>query len=85
MALQAAPAAPNAEHVHHNANTLTDHKDVANVGYPRLCDTPQSTAPANLAPEATVEPLQLDRPTQRHDATQRPTRTHLIPQDTSPD
>ena len=76
------PSSPKAKHLHHNANTPTDHNDVANVGYPRLCDTSQSTAQTNLVPKATVQPLQLDCPTQRNDSLHSPTHTHATPQDT---
>ena len=78
------PITPNAVHLHHKANGLTDHQEVANVGYPRLSNTLHSIAPANLTPFATVEPLQPDQPDKGNDAPQRPTRTCAIPQDANP-
>ena len=78
------PSSPKAKHLHHNANTPTDHNDVANVGYPRLCDTSQSTAQAHFVPKTTVQPLLLDCPTQRNDVIHRPTHTHSMPQATGP-
>ena len=55
-------SSPKVKHLHHNTSTPTDHKDVANVGYPRLCDTSQSTAQAHFVPKATVQPLLLGLP-----------------------
>ena len=77
-------SSPKVKQLHHNTGTPTDHEDVANVGYSRLCDTSQSTAQAHFVPKATVQPLLLDCPNQRNDATHRPTRTHSIPQATEP-
>ena len=77
-------SSPKVKHLHHNTGTPTDHEDVANVGYSQLCDTSQSTALAHFVPKATVQPLLLDCPNQRNDATHRPTRTHSIPQATKP-
>ena len=78
------PSTSNAVHLHHNAETLTDHNDVANVGYPRLSDTPHITSPVNPAPVAAVEPLQPDNTTKEIDASQRPTHTPAIPHDANP-
>ena len=78
------PSASNAVHLHHNAETLTDHKDVANVGYPRLSNTHHSTSPVNPAPVAAVEPLQPDNTTKEINAPQRPTHTPAIPHDANP-
>ena len=69
-------SSPKVKHLHHNTGTPTDHEDVANVGYSRLCDTSQSTAQAHFVPKATVQPSLLDCPTQRNDATPQ---THSYP------
>ena len=76
-------SSPKVKHLHHNS-TPTDHQDVANAGYPRLCDTPQSIAQAHFAPKTTVQLSLLDCPTQRNDDIHRPTHTHSMPQATGP-
>ena len=77
-------SSPKVKHLHRNTGTPTDHEDVANVGYSRLCDTPQSTAQAHGVSKATVQPVLLDCTTQRKDATDRPACTHSIPLATGP-
>ena len=78
------PNTSNAVHLHHNAETLTDHQDVANVGYPRLSNTHHIASPGNPAPVAAVEPLQPDNTTKEINVPQRPTHTPTIPHDANP-
>ena len=78
--ITSSPSSPKVKHLHQNAGMPADHEDVANVGYSRLCDTSQPTAQAHFVPNATVQPSLMDCPTQRKDATHRPTHTHSMPQ-----
>ena len=58
----------NVEHLPQNTKTLTDHKDVANVGYPRLSNTHHINSPANHAPVAAVGLSQPDNTTTKVNA-----------------
>ena len=49
-------SSPKVKHLHLNTGTPTNHEDVANVGYSRLCDTP------NLLPRLIVSPKPLYNP-----------------------
>ena len=74
----------NAAQLHQSAKTLTDHKDVANVGYPRLSDTHHFSSPANPAPVAAVGLSQPDSTTMKVNAPQQPTHSPAIPYDANP-
>ena len=74
----------NAAQLHQSEKTLTDHKDVANVGYPRLSDTHHFSSPANPAPVAAVGLLQPDSTTMKVNAPQQPTHSPTIPYDANP-
>ena len=50
--IMSSPNSPKMKHLHQNAGMHTDHEDVANVGYSRLCDTSQ---PEKFIPNATVQ------------------------------
>ena len=75
--IMSSPNSPKMKHLHQNAGMPTDHEDVANVGYSRLCDTSQ---PEKFIPNATVQLSLMNCPAQRKDATHGPTHTHSMPQ-----
>ena len=75
--IMSSPNSPKMKHLHQNAGMHTDHEDVANVGYSRLCDTSQ---PEKFIPNATVQLSLMNCPAQRKDATHGPTHTHSMPQ-----